>query len=1061
MTRRHFFSLLAPLLFWVTACGPDLPEGVATAYDQLPDGLDYNLHVKPVLADKCFACHGPDAAKRAAGLRLDVPGFVDGPEITARVLSDDPDYVMPEASAKIPLTDREKAIIVKWIEEGAVYADHWAFRPPERPAPPTVAEAEWGQHPIDRFVRRKQVEHGFGFAAEASRELLLRRVSFDLTGLPPTPADIADFVSDARDDAYERRVDALLASSAYGERMASQWLDLARFADTHGYTVDRYRDMSPWRDWVIGALNDNLPYDEFVTWQLAGDLLPDATRDQRLATGFNRLHPQNMEGGIIEEEFRSAYVADRTDVLGAGLLGLTLACAKCHDHKYDPITQRNYYELYSFFNNVEEAGLIAWNNATPSPKLDLPTARQDSIIDYLRQLERAQQRSLARLDETQGDAAEAWIAAGDYRRQLPAVRGLRARFALDDARLLNAARPRERGAMKRMFSTDEQPTFTSGRTGRALRLDGDAWLDVRPVGTYSRTEAFSVALWVKLPRALRTGVIFHKGEGTRLYAERGYHLRLDTTGLEIMLAHVNPGNAIVEIAPVAVPRERWVHLGLTYDGSSRAAGLRLYLDGREVATAVRTDDLTRDILFNTANPASRTGVSEPGLQIGGRWRGKGIGGAAVDEVAVYDRALTDLEMLRLGNEDEFERLRASAPERLEPDQRRLLRQYYLSERVPARAAGLRRLANVRRRMADSTELVQEVMVMREMAEPRPTHVLERGQYDAAGALVETRVPDWLPPLPAGAPANRLGLARWLFDPAHPLTARVAVNRYWQQLFGRGLVGTTTDFGNQGELPTHPELLDWLAREYVDLGWDTKALLKTIVMSRTYRMSSVPPSEAQRLADVDNLWLARGPAGRLPAEMIRDNALAAAGLLDPRIGGRSVKPYQPEGLWRMNNAVYEQDSGGDLYRRSLYVFWKRTVPHPTLATFDQPNRNECTVGRQETNTPLQALVLMNDPAFVEAARVLGTQITAATDRASALRDVFTHLCGRPPTEEELSVLQQVRRNELGVFTDHPAKATGWLTAGHTRPPAHLDPAAVAADAVLASVILNSDAAITKR
>ncbi|MEL7159692.1 MAG: DUF1549 domain-containing protein, partial [Bacteroidota bacterium] len=367
MKKVHWLFGLLGVLFY--GCGPGMPDAVEVEYAALPAELDYNIHVKPILSDKCFLCHGPDAANRAADLRLDEPGHVEGKEILARIFSEDPDFVMPEASAKIPLSDYEKAVITKWIEQGAPYADHWAFLPPEAPELPTVAEAEWNEQAIDRFVRRKQTEKGFGFAPEADRDLLLRRLSFDLTGLPPSPEDIAAFVNDPNPDAYEKQVDRLLASKHYGERMAVQWLDLARFADTHGYTVDRYRDMSPWRDWVIKTFNENMPYDEFVTWQLAGDLLPDATREQQLATGFNRLHPQNMEGGIIEEEFRSAYVADRADVLGTGLLGLTLACAKCHDHKFDPISQRNYYEMYSFFNSVDEAGLIPWDGATPSPRL--------------------------------------------------------------------------------------------------------------------------------------------------------------------------------------------------------------------------------------------------------------------------------------------------------------------------------------------------------------------------------------------------------------------------------------------------------------------------------------------------------------------------------------------------------------------------------------------------------------------------------------------------------------------------------------------------------------------
>lgn len=1046
------------LLFY--GCGPSLPEGVSVAYDELPDELDFNIHVKPVLSDKCFLCHGPDEAKRDAGLRLDEPGHVNGKDILARILSDDPNFVMPETSAKIPLSEYEKAVIVKWVDQGMPYADHWAFSAPSRPTPPEVAETEWNETAIDRFVRRKQAAKKFGFAPEADRDLLLRRVSFDLTGLPPTPEEIATFVNDNSPDAYEKQVDRLLATPQYGERMAVQWMDLARYADTHGYTVDRYRDMSPWRDWVIKSLNENMPYDQFVTWQLAGDLLPNASREQILATGFNRLHPQNLEGGIIEEEFRSAYVADRADVLGTGIMGLTLSCAKCHDHKFDPISQRNYYEMYSYFNNVDEAGLIPWDGATPPPRLDLPTPRQDSIITFLKQLEKKTEGTLAGITNDEQSDAESWIERKAYQRLGQPV-GKIAHYALDDTQLKNAVRPSQKGQMDRKFSNNEFPVLVEGRQGKALALDGDAWLDLKPVGVFSRHEPFSIGLDIKIPAELQTGFIFHKGQGTRLHGERGYHLYLDSTGLQLLMAHVNPGNSIVEFAEIDLPREEWLQLMITYDGSSTADGYRLYFNGRELETEVENDDLSRDIIFNEMRDAIYKDAIEPGLQVGARWRGRGIKGATVDNIMVFDRQLAAIEVQQLGNPAEAATTLAKAPEQLSVAEKKALTDYYLATQSKDYSKGLKELYAVRQKLVDSLEGVQEIMVMKEMEKPRQSHILDRGQYDAPAAPVESQTLDWLMPPLEDAPANRLGLAKWLFQPGHPLTARVAVNRYWQQFFGRGLVKTAADFGNQGELPTHPELLDWLAIEYESNGWDTKALQKLMVMSRAYRQSSKPVSEEQRLADVDNVWLARGPSGRLEAEMIRDNALAASGLLAAKIGGKSVKPYQPEGLWKMNNATYVQDEGDALYRRSLYVFWKRTVPHPTLGTFDVPNRNECTISRQETNTPLQALVLMNDPAFVEAARVLGAQITESTDKSKAIAEIFTYLSGRPPVEEEVNLLQQIRKNELLAFSENPAKADGWLTAGFSRVNPTLDRVEVATDAVLASVIINSDAVITKR
>jgi len=615
--------------------------------------------------------------------------------------------------------------------------------------------------------------------------------------------------------------------------------------------------------------------------------------------------------------------------------------------------------------------------------------------------------------------------------------------------------------MDRKFSDNEVPVLTKGKQGKGLVLDGDAWLDLKPVGVFSRHEPFSIGLDINIPAELQTGFIFHKGQGTRLHGERGYHLYLDSTGLQLLMAHVNPGNSIVEFATVDLPREEWIQLMITYDGSSTAAGYRLYFNGKELATEVKNDDLTRDIIFNEMRDAIYKDAIEPGLQIGARWRGRGIRGATIDNIMVFDRQLAAIEVQQSGDPTGVEATLAKAPEQLTATEKKALTDYFLTTRSKDYTKGLKELYAVRQKLVDSLEGVQEIMVMKEMDEPRQSHILDRGQYDAPADSVESRTLDWLMPPLEGAPANRLGLAKWLFQPGQPLTARVAVNRYWQQFFGRGLVKTAADFGNQGELPTHPELLDWLATEYESSGWDTKALQKLIVMSRAYRQSSKPVSEEQRLADVDNVWLARGPSGRLEAEMIRDNALAASGLLANKIGGKSVKPYQPEGLWKMNNATYVQDEGEALYRRSLYVFWKRTVPHPTLGTFDVPNRNECTVSRQETNTPLQALVLMNDPAFVEAARVLGAQITAAADKTEAIIEIFTHLSGRPPVEEEVNLLEQIRKNELLAFSENPAKADGWLTAGFSRVNPELDRMEVATDAVLASVIINSDAVITKR
>lgn len=1080
MFRFHHLILLALGITTLFACQAEWPPAVSEAYNTLPKELDFNIHVRPILSDKCFLCHGPDKAKQEAGLRLDLPegafkelsdspgkfaispGNLRKSEVFHRILSDDPEYMMPTPASNIALTDHEKAVLIKWIQQGAAYKPHWAFLPPQKAEIPKAEAAEWNRSPIDQLVWAKLKEKGMTPAPPAEKAILLRRLSFDLTGLPPTLAEIDDFVNDASPNAYEKQVDRLLSSPHYGERMAMDWLDLARFADTHGYLADRYRDMSPWRDWVIKSFNENLPYDKFITWQLAGDLLPNPTKEQILATGFNRLHPQNLEDGIIDEEFRSAYVSDRTDVLGQGLMGLTVACAKCHDHKYDPISQENYYQFYSFFNNINESGLVSWEGATPVPTLMLPTENQSEILAYLEKKIAEQDSIVKRSEEAETLAFKDWVAAEKYKaipiNKPPA--GQIAHFDLENKVLTNRLNPRQKARMNRMFSKSEQPEFTTGKKGKGLLLDGEAWLDCNKLGVFKRSEAFSIQLQVQLPKDLKDGYIFHKGLGTRIHGFRGYHLYLKENKLELMLAHTWPDNAIVEYAEVEVPREEWVSFTFTYNGSSTAAGCKLYLNGEELKTHVETDNLYKDIIFHDMVDPIYPKPIEPGLKVGARWRGKGIKGAIVDELMIFDREITAIEVLQLNQPAALKAMLSKKQDALSTTERVQLQAYYLAKEASQYQQNKRELAKWRASYTDSIENVQEVMVMKEMAEPRKTYILERGQYDVYGKEVFPNVPERILPMADDLPKNRLGLAQWLTQPKHPLTARVAVNRYWQLFFGRGLVLTTEDFGSQGQLPSHPALLDLLALQFIESGWDVKQLAKMIVMSTTYRQSSVA-GEQLRTADPDNTWLARGPALRLSGEMIRDNALLASGLLHKKIGGESVKPYQPAGLWKMNNDTYYPDSGLKLYRRSLYTFWKRSVPHPTLATFDAPDRSECTVRRQKTNTPLQALVLMNDPAFVEASRVIGQQMTRAENPATAITQAFLQLTGRKPLAAETALLLQTQTEEYQAFSARPATKNGWLTSGDYPLDESLDPAMLMANAVLASIIMNADASITKR
>ncbi|MEM9849498.1 MAG: DUF1553 domain-containing protein, partial [Bacteroidota bacterium] len=766
-----------------------------------------------------------------------------------------------------------------------------------------------------------------------------------------------------------------------------------------------------------------------------------------LATGFNRLHPQNMEDGIVGEEYRVENVSDRVAVLGDGIMGLTLSCAKCHDHKYDPISQKEYFQMYSFFNNIPETGQVSWDKAVPPPVLELPTKAQEQLIEKLENNVTAAKSELEEISKAEQEAISAFIDKKEFKNISP--RRPVAKYTLENS-LKNIFASQQQSKMERFASPKEVPTFTAGHQGKGLLIDGDAWMRCEDVGIFKRSDAFSIGLWVNIPTDTKEGVIFHKNKGTTLHSYRGYHLYLKDDKLEWAMARTLPTNAIIERSVKTIPKDEWIHLMVTYDGSSTAAGTKLYINGKEAQTEVENDNLTRDIVFNYLEDIIYPEPLEPCLKIGGRWRGVGIKGASVDEIVVYDATLTDLEILQLAN------AKQSVDDLYEKD----LEEYYLANRSKKYQEGLEKLAIAYQTLVDSMENVQEIMVMQEMEEVRPTYILERGVYDNYGEQVFPNTPTNVMKMPDDFPKNRLGLAKWLTHKDNLLTARVAVNRYWQNYFGRGLVKTAQDFGNQGELPTHPELLDWLAVTFMESGWDVKALQKMIVLSATYRQSSHTSPELLAM-DKENKWLARGPGVRLTSEMIRDNALAASGLLNKQVDGESVYPYQPEGLWAMNFDPYPQDTGDKLYRRSLYTMWRRTIPNPTLSTFDQPERNLCTVKRQKTNTPLQALVLLNDPTFVEAAKVVGENMARTENPKAAITEAFTLLTGKQPNDRELELLLEVRNQEYEIFKKHPEKSKGWLEAGEYELDPNLDKQLIAANAIVASVILNGDVAITKR
>ncbi|NND35369.1 MAG: DUF1553 domain-containing protein, partial [Saprospiraceae bacterium] len=1008
----------------------------------------------PILADKCFSCHGPDENKLEAGLRLDVERIAKGflPEnpgkraidagspmqsqVVHRILSEDAELKMPPEESNLTLSSQEKAVIIKWIEEGAKYKPHWAFIPPQRS---TVPESV---NPVDYFVGLHLKQQGLTPSGGADKETLLRRLSFDLTGLPPTIEAMDDFLNDESKDAYEKQVDRFLASPHYGERMATGWMDVARYADTHGYTVDRYRDVSPWRDWVIESFNANMPYDQFFTTQLAGDLLPNAGKKEKIATAFLRLHPQNMEGGIVPEEFRIEYVVDRTNTFGTAFMGMTMGCAKCHDHKFDPISQKEYFRLFSFFNNLREAGQISFDNMMPVPTLLLTDEKQDSIIAYLNSKIEAARHEVDKIDTEE----IRWIESESYQKitESKSEADLIGFYPLEN-HLRNMAGNAFHGEMQRNNSDDEKPSFTEGKEGKGLILDGDAWLDLGGIAAYDRYHSFSIGISVKLPPDLKNGVIFHKGIGAALYNFKGLHLALRENKLELLMAHTMPYNAIVEYADVPVPRNQWVEFFITYDGSSQASGLRVFMDGVELITQVEHDKLYKGILFGHGN-------TEPGIQVGARWRGKGIGGAIVDNIRIYKRDLTSLEVMFNSDPGRWLAIKTKPYTELSESDQALLIEYYYRLLHKGKLTARHQWLQWQRERSQYVEEIPELMVYEEMPQPRPTFVLDRGAYDSPAERVYPAPPAAILAVDSNDVQDRLQLARWLANPNHPLTARVMINRLWQQFFGKGLVVTAEDFGNQGSNPTHPALLDHLAVLFRENGWNIKQMQKLIVTSSTYRQSSVANAKLLEL-DPENKWYARGPSQRLSAEMLRDQALAGSVLLNARIGGPSVRPYQPDGLWRVNGAEYVPSTGDDLYRRSLYTIWKRSVPHPTQSTFDAPERSECVMRRQETNTPLQALVLMNDPIYIEAAREIGVQMA----RQDNIETAFRKLCGRHPRKEEVSILRQLFESELEKFQDTPEKATGWLD----RKSVDHKELREAAYAVVASTIINSDAFITKR
>ncbi|AWB68055.1 hypothetical protein C2869_17225 [Saccharobesus litoralis] len=1052
----------------LVACGSQ--DDQQTFAEPLPEVVDFNFHVKPILSDTCYLCHGLDETNAKGGLSLAsydkatshktaegkmalIPGNPEDSEIWQRILSDDENTIMPPPSSNLVLSDREKAIIKKWIEQGAEYKKHWALIKPERAKTPTVSKVDWVNNDIDNFILKQIEAKGLTPQSPADKESLIRRASFDLTGLPPTLSEIDEFLADDSANAYEKLIDRLLAKPSFGERLATEWMDVARYADTHGYSTDFYRDMSPYRDWVIDSFNQNRPFDEFITWQVAGDLLPNATTEQRLATAFNRIHAQNGEGGIVAEEFRVEYVKDRVQTIGTGLLGLTMHCAQCHDHKYDPISAKDYYSTFAFFNNIDDSGQISYDpNDIPVPTLRLPNAEQEKQLTSL-EAEIAKQSQLINQTHSLNNAEfKKWLAKDPSLDKITGDDALIAYYPFSKkdsvksiaevknqdlaGKVIWGAQPNEKNGPDMVHEISE------GR--QAIVLNGDDALYFPKLNDFDRARPFSVSIDVKLPDDLEEGVLVHYNKAGVLYNFKGFDFGLENNQWIVRLAHTAPYNAIILKSQQTVQRNKWLNVTMTYDGSSKAAGTKFFVNGQEIAMTVERDNLYKDIKH------TKEGVlKEIGIKVGARWRSRGLKGAVVDNLKVYQRDLTAIEI-------------ANANQVQAPSKSEALLALFNSQYNKRYQQDVAKLTQLRQQQNSLAETIKEIMVMEELPEPRQAYILERGSYASHGEPVQPGVPERVFPYDPSWGNQRDGLAKWLTHPDHPLVSRVVINRYWQMMFGTGLVRTPEDFGNQGQLPTHPELLDWLAREFVASGWNVKHMLKLMAMSQTYRQSSIADAQLTEI-DPENRLYARGPKARLTAEMIRDNALAASGLLVDKLGGESVKPYQPKDIWKMNNMEYKQGAGEELYRRSMYTIHKRSAPPPNMTAFDAPMRSYSVGTRQQTSTPLQALALLNDPQIVEASRVLASKVMQqTTDKTAQLRTIYRTLTSRKISDDELAIVEQMYQDMLSSFANKSEQSHELLAIGEAQVTGdNIQAEQLAALTSITNILINHDATVIKR
>jgi len=1036
-------------------------------------GLRYNRDIRPLLVEHCFSCHGADTASRQADLRLDrrddaiaagaiVPGDPDSSPLLDRIHSDDPAVVMPPPRAKKPLSAEQKQLLVRWIAAGAEYEPHWSFIPPARPALPEVRNEAWVRTPLDRFILAGLEAAGLEPAPEADRRTLARRVALDLTGLPPDPALVDAFATDPHPDAYDRLVDTLLASLEWGEHRARHWLDYARYADTHGIHFDNFREMWTYRDWVIKAFNRNLPFDRFTVLSLAGDLVehdpgtpPAVVLDDRIGSGFNRCNVTTNEGGIIDEEYYVLYARDRTETTSTVWMGLTTGCAVCHDHKFDPLSQREFYELAAFFNNTTQAARDGNVQDTP-PILPVPRAEEHGrFVEVERSLGEARAAVEARRAAARPEF-DTWISAASpdaVSLTRPAATPL---FSLPLAEgsgslVGGSLGPAGDGGGPVAIEVPltDTATWQPGPLGAALRLDGRT-AEIPAAGDIEHDQPFSVSCWLKVPAIDTAYAVVARMDVAD--SHRGWDLLVQGRRLAVHLIHAWPDDALKIVATDQLEPDTWTLVTATYDGSGRPEGLKIFYNGREQKPKVENRSFKKHSI-RTATP----------LVIGGRSAGSTAHGVGLADLAIWGRALSGAEVEGMSLAGPLAAaLALPAGER--PKSADGLYAWWLGRFDEAYRSRVSTAGELDRELAAIRSRGSIAHVMHEKTEMPRAFVLHRGAYDQRRDEVTADTPDMLPPFPSDLPRSRLGLARWLVGPDHPLTARVTVNRFWQEVFGVGLVRTAGDFGITGELPSHPELLDWLAVDFREGGWDVKRLFRMLVTSSAYRQAAIATPE-KLLRDADNRLLSRGPRFRMDAEMVRDHALAASDLLVRKIGGPSVKPYQPDGVWEAvsmggNTSRYQRDAGENLWRRSMYWFWKRTAPPASMEIFNAPSRENCSVRRERTNTPLQALVTLNDPQFVEAARALADlALRAGADDDGRIDLLFRRLVARPPDPSEREIVRASLGALVAWYAAHPAEAAALAAVGESRPVV-ADLPLLAAWTMLANELMNLDEVLCK-